>query len=324
MSSGKISVSVVIPAYNAAPFLSNAIASLQAQTAEDWEAIIIDDASTDDTLSIARSLEAADPRVRVLSRAENGGPAAARNMGFAGAQGEWIALLDADDVYLPDRLAVMVAEARRLDADLLADNQWLRDPSLGRIVRSGLPRSAPVRRIDLATFYLESLSASGFDLGTLKPLFRTASLRRVSAQYQPFRYGEDFAFVADLLAQGARFWLIPQPYYIYTLTVSELDGQRAATSRTDSNYDLLLLGSNAVLERHGERLTPRERAAVKKRAFFIVEYKSALVFKDQLRKQEYAAMLSTLVRHPIIIVMIFRGLRWRLRVTLPDQRFMPS
>ncbi len=210
--SDKVIVSVVIPAYNAAEFLANAVASLQAQTLAAWEAIIVDDASTDDTVAVAERLAEAESRVRVLRQERNGGPCAARNAGFAVARGEWIAVLDADDVYLPTRLAAMVETAERLGADIVADNQWLRDPALGCIVRSALPRFGGPQRVDLETFYLKSLSASGFDFGTFKPIFRKAFLDRAGVSYRPYRIGEDFVFFAELLVKGARAWRIPEPF----------------------------------------------------------------------------------------------------------------
>lgn len=94
-------VSVVIPAYNAARTLTATVESALAQTVQDFEIVIVDDGSRDATLEVARSI--ADPRVRVLSQA-NGGAAAARNTGVRAATGEYVALLDADDLWLPHKL----------------------------------------------------------------------------------------------------------------------------------------------------------------------------------------------------------------------------
>lgn len=320
MSPGDVVVSVVMPAYNAAAFLGDAVRSLQAQTLQAWEAIIVDDASTDDTFAVAQRFAELDARLRVVRLESNGGPAAARNAGFALANGAWIAVLDADDVYLPERLNDMVAVAEKLDADIVADNQWLKDPAHGKIVRSGVGRRGAPRRIDLITLYLKSLSASGFDYGTLKPVFKTAFLRRANIAYRPLRYGEDFAFFAELLALGARAWLISTPYYVYTLTRSELDGRKSESSRTLTNYDLLFQSNNAILEGYSDRLTDREKAAIHTRAHFIEEYRYAMAFKDQRRNKDYVGMMRTLARHPLILVMILRGVRWRLRAMAPDQR----
>src|SRR5947208_14290588 len=87
-------VSVVVPARNAAPHIGEALSSIVAQTFGDWEALVVDDGSTDGTADVARAV---DPRIVVLDNPHPAGPAAARNLAIARASGELLALLDADD-----------------------------------------------------------------------------------------------------------------------------------------------------------------------------------------------------------------------------------
>ena len=94
-------VSVIIPAFNRATILPRAIRSVQAQTMEDWEMFVVDDASGDDTAAAVESI--GDARIRVLRHAANGGPNAARQTGLEAARGEWIALLDSDDEWLTEK-----------------------------------------------------------------------------------------------------------------------------------------------------------------------------------------------------------------------------
>jgi glycosyltransferase involved in cell wall biosynthesis len=96
-------VSVVIPVYNAEPFLRETLDSVLAQDYEPFEVIVVDDGSTDGSGAIARSY----PEVRYLLQ-ENQGPAVARNAGIAAARGEFLAFFDADDVMLPNKLSVQV------------------------------------------------------------------------------------------------------------------------------------------------------------------------------------------------------------------------
>jgi glycosyltransferase involved in cell wall biosynthesis len=98
-----VKISVVIPAYNAAHFLPRCLKSVFAQTLKPDEVIVVDDGSTDNTAEIAAALGA-----RVISR-RNGGLSAARNTGIQGASSEWIALLDADDMWAPEKLERQVA-----------------------------------------------------------------------------------------------------------------------------------------------------------------------------------------------------------------------
>ena len=103
-------VSVVIPVYNRAHLISRAISSALAQTYRNLEIIVVDDASTDD-LAVTLS-KLADPRLRCMSHPRNRGAAAARNTGIAASAGEFVAFLDSDDVWLPDKLVHQVTAMR--------------------------------------------------------------------------------------------------------------------------------------------------------------------------------------------------------------------
>ena len=95
-----MNVSIVIPAYNAAETLASTLYSVLAQSCENWEAIVVDDGSHDDTAKIAKEFGLRDARIRLVSRA-NGGEAAARNSGIEAARFDWLLFLDADDWILP-------------------------------------------------------------------------------------------------------------------------------------------------------------------------------------------------------------------------------
>ncbi|MCP5098671.1 MAG: glycosyltransferase [Chloroflexi bacterium] len=99
-------VSVITPTYNRAHLIREAIDSVLTQTFTDFELIIIDDGSTDNTEAVIKQIT--DPRLKYLQR-ENGGASAARNTGLEAATGEWVAFLDSDDLYLPERLALQMA-----------------------------------------------------------------------------------------------------------------------------------------------------------------------------------------------------------------------
>lgn len=98
--------SVVIACYNAKETLAETLASLQNQYEKDWEAICVDDGSTDATAALLQIAANLDPRIKIV-RQENAGPSRARNVGAALAKSEWIAFLDADDLWLPHKLSHM-------------------------------------------------------------------------------------------------------------------------------------------------------------------------------------------------------------------------
>src|SRR3972149_614140 len=102
-------VSVIIPSYNRADCVCDAIDSVLAQTYRDFETIVVDDGSTDETLQVLRNYR---NDIRCLRR-ENGGAGAARNLGILSASGDYVAFLDSDDIMLPRRLEYQVAALDR-------------------------------------------------------------------------------------------------------------------------------------------------------------------------------------------------------------------
>lgn len=122
-------ISVVTPAWRAAKIVGETIESVMGQSYENWELLVVDDCSPDDTFDVISAYASRDPRIRALKNPVNSGPALTRNAGLAAARGRWIAFLDADDVWLPTKLERTLAHSvannsaitftgfRRMDAD---------------------------------------------------------------------------------------------------------------------------------------------------------------------------------------------------------------
>lgn len=102
-------VTIVMPIYNAEAFLKEAVNSVLLQSYCNWELLMVDDASTDRSLELAKEFARQDPRIKVLWNEKNQGVANTRNRGIAEAKGDYIALLDSDDVWLPKKLERQVA-----------------------------------------------------------------------------------------------------------------------------------------------------------------------------------------------------------------------
>lgn len=100
----KALVSVIMPAYNAAGFIAESIRSVQQQTFKDWELLVIDDASTDETSNVVEELKAEDPRIKLHILPTNQGAGFSRNIGIKAATGDYISFLDADDLWKPHKL----------------------------------------------------------------------------------------------------------------------------------------------------------------------------------------------------------------------------
>ena len=101
-------VSIIMPSYNTAKFISETIESVLAQTYTNWELIIVDDCSTDDTDAVIRPY-LADDRIRYIKNEKNSGAAVSRNRALREAKGKWIAFLDSDDLWLPEKLEKQIA-----------------------------------------------------------------------------------------------------------------------------------------------------------------------------------------------------------------------
>ena len=279
-------VSVIVPAFNAETTLAETVASAQRQSLADIEILIIDDASGDATLTLARRLAEDDPRVKVIAAGENRGPASARNLGFANATGRWIALLDADDAFETGRLAELVRTAHDCGADLLADNLLLEDED--GTIESMLPPSetanpAVVTAADFLRGNLPDPANPRKSYGFLKPLISRAFLVDHGLRYdESLRFAEDFAFYLACFSAGARFYLMQQPLYRYRVRSDSLTALHSTEDlRRLQGVDRRLLDEHAgaagadfviALRRHkrsiDQRLHWREVIdAVKRRAW---------------------------------------------------------
>lgn len=119
----RMKVSVMIPVYNKAPWLKEAIGSVLTGSYQDFEIVCVDDKSTDNSLDVLRSID--DPRMRIIELAANRGPGGAANAGLDACRGEYIVRMDADDIAMPDRLAVQVAHMDE-NPDVGASGGYLR------------------------------------------------------------------------------------------------------------------------------------------------------------------------------------------------------
>ena len=107
-------VSIITPTYNCGRFIAETIRSVQAQTYTDWEMIIFDDCSTDGTDKIVEGYAKDDSRIRYYRNATNSGAAVTRNNALRAAAGRWIAFLDSDDLWTPDKLEKQIGFMQRV------------------------------------------------------------------------------------------------------------------------------------------------------------------------------------------------------------------
>ena len=236
-------VSVVIPAYNSEKYLAKALKSVFNQSYRNFEIILIDDASTDLTVKIAKSFN--DKRLKILKNEQNKGVSYSRNLGITEAKGKWIALLDSDDWYGSERLEKLLAVANLKDADLIADDLFLVNEGESQHWSTFLTEDShhsllPITLIDAVKFVasdrLNPISAKrNWSLGYVKPLIRREFLLRNNISYNhSIDVGEDFVLYLECLRKNAKFYLVSEPYYYYQTRDSSLSSRKPLEYLTQS------------------------------------------------------------------------------------------
>lgn len=208
-------VSILMPAYQAAATLAAAVESVQAQSWSDWELILADDGSTDGTWDLARGF--GDPRIRPIHRPRSEGAAAARNHALDHATGRYIAFLDADDLWLPEKLARQIPFMAETGAALSYTGFLRRWPD-------GRERVVPVPdRVDRATLL------RGNVIGCLTAIYDTERLGKVPMR--PLRRRQDYALWLDILARVPEARGLMEPLAIYRVSPGSLSANRWAATR---------------------------------------------------------------------------------------------
>jgi glycosyltransferase involved in cell wall biosynthesis len=224
-------VSVIIPAYNPGHYLDEAVQSAIAQTFTDWECIVVDDGSTEDLSRV----EKMDPRVR-LAKQENRGVAVARNRGLALSGGQYIALLDADDQWVPEKIAAQVA--------LMDSNADLLECHTGCNMING-------DGVATGTFPPASTDSYADMLWRIPPMPSSAMVRRAAFMaaggFDPcFQGSADFDFFLKIAMIG-RLGSIDAP-----LTCYRIHGGNMSAAYVGMWRDHM-----AVLDKHGHRAAAR-------------------------------------------------------------------
>ena len=209
----KPSVSVIMAHHDGKDYIGAAIASVLGQSLGALELILSDDASTDGSREIAQAAAASDPRVKVVRSDRRGGPAVARNRALDMARGDWIAIVDADDLIHPERLERLVAQATSLGAQVIADDLIYFGADSGRTLLAAKELDRPWTPTT-AEFLAVETGRPAIPVGYLKPLFRRHAIGDL--RYRPYlTVGEDFDLLFRVLLAGARLVVLPDALYFY-------------------------------------------------------------------------------------------------------------
>lgn len=205
-------VSIIIPAYNRANMILTALKSVLAQTYPDWEAIVVDDGSSDNTREVVAGVK--DARVRYIYQ-ENKGLPGARNAGIRASSGEYVAFLDSDDAFLPEKLALQVPV---LDAN----------PDLCLVAGGFIEvdmNMRPLREIrpwvkNPTLDLLDWVRTCSFCVGS--PLVRRGWLDRAGLFDENMRYVEDWDLWLRMASMGCHMQWLKKPVYLYRMHASSM------------------------------------------------------------------------------------------------------
>lgn len=210
-------VSIIIPVWNTSDTVRHMISSVLAQSFEDYELILVDDGSTDDTLSVLQAIEKSDKRVRVFTKA-NGGPSSARNLGLEKAQGFYIQFYDGDDNIDVDALKSVTSTINGDMSDLIVSG-WQIDLQSPDGLIKGYKYINPPRQIvdtNIPTHVIRSLGQDGTLYNLWNKLFRADIIRDNHLRFrEDLRFGEDLLFSLEYMRYVTKISIIPDITYHY-------------------------------------------------------------------------------------------------------------
>jgi len=305
----ELDVSVVIPAYRAADFIQRAIDSALAQSGVKLEIIVVDDACPMSTGDAVRQSYRDVPNVKVTVLPRNSGPAAARNVGFALAKGEWIAVLDADDAFENGRLQRLVDAGRTLKADVVADNVRLYDAVRDSVSEPKIRSITHDTQVDLHMLVSGSRPETGdLDFGLLKPAFRRSFVEKSGIKYpSDIRHGEDFHFYFDLISAGAKFYIVPEAGYLWTLRSS-------GNSQTKIDYIQQVKDTRSLKEVKAVSGDKDLIDLLEKRCAALIRLHERRAYIAALKRGNYGSVAFQILKRPHLARDLAHSIRRRLGV----------
>lgn len=244
--------SIIIPVYNVAPYLRECLDSVLAQTFTDWEAICVDDGSTDGSGAILDEYAVKDKRFRVIHQA-NAGVSAARNAALVTAEGEWFLFLDGDDVLRTDGLEVFVPFASKGECDGILVHPYIPEWHGGKIPPRKIKTKVLVNNAAKEDLIFGHYAANGFPFSRIyrKDVFGGLSFP------VGVKMAEDVHFWVDALCIDAKWMILNAEYYLYRQRPDSVCGQKSprncAAILDSALYAMKRIGDDMGLGVEGKR-----------------------------------------------------------------------
>ena len=284
-------VSVVVPYLRAASTIERALTSVLRQTMSDLEVVTVSDGSTDETSLRIEAMQREDERIRTVAFADNHGPSFARNRGIESARGEWIAVLDADDWYAPDRLQVMLDGVG--EASVVVDNLMGVDPVDGST--TGLLFPDMTGALTVEQIVSPDVSGSSYNFGYLKPLIRRSFIDEHGLRYlEHLRTAEDLLLLVECALLAGSIRTVGHAGYFYNLQFSPKTRRRSATSHSLPIDRLVAAALNDLLVERQCTMTEPQIEAVAQRRDRLIEDADISLFRHAVKEGRYSDAMSLL------------------------------
>ena len=207
-------VTIVTPMYNAMDTIGRTIVSVQAQTYSEWEMIIVDDCSTDGSAAYVEQCAKADGRIRLLRHQKNCGIAGARNTAMQHAKGRYVAFLDSDDLWLPQKLEKQISFMKEHDAAF--------SHTACEVVNESGEKTGKIRHVPLKVTYGNLLKGNIINCLTV-----VVDLNRLPMPTMPDIRHEDYACWLNLLKKEDYAWGLDEVLAEYRETGTSMSGNKA-------------------------------------------------------------------------------------------------
>jgi succinoglycan biosynthesis protein ExoO len=305
-----VQVTIVVPTFSAEATLERALRSALNQSMREIEVIVVDDASSDNSWSLIRALALEDPRVRGVLNKTNCGKPVGMNRAIALARGKWLAILDADDWYHPERLAALVAMGERWRADMVADNQFFYDAVANRVVSAAWKPGAAEWPLTFDGYLEGSTAFATFNLGMLKPIIRMDFILATGLGYdEQARHGQDFFHLLQFYLASGKAVVSDKPYYHYTQPYGAISRSWSHVARRRYDFQSAYLNNQRHIAQAQGKLSPTQAARLGRRNEQLKALEYYYQAKQCLANHDFAGAFRRLAQEPAML----RYAVWRLR-----------